>query len=104
MQPRKQTPSQSMLRLPAASAAVMPCAATATSDRTCSTLSPGGRLHIVFPSPALELGTSSRGSVRAAQVPDSRRGATCDESMRGAERNLASEGCLAAINEETNRW
>src|ERR1700761_3348098 len=46
MQPSMQTPAQSMLRRPAASAAVIACAASATSDRKCSTLSLGGRFHI----------------------------------------------------------
>src|ERR1700742_5022371 len=44
--PSMQTPAQSMLRRPAASAAVIACAASATSDRKCSTLSLGGRFHI----------------------------------------------------------
>src|SRR5262249_5042933 len=46
MQPSMQTPAQSMLRRPAASAAVIACAASATSDRKCSTLSLGGRFHM----------------------------------------------------------
>jgi hypothetical protein len=46
MQPSRQTPTQSMLRLPAASAAVIACAASATIDSTCSTVSLGGRPHI----------------------------------------------------------
>jgi hypothetical protein len=28
-------------------------------------------------------------------------GATCDESIKEAEQNLAAEGCPGAINEET---
>src|ERR1700722_18250981 len=47
MQPSRQTPTQSMLRRPAASAALIACAASATSERMCSTLSLGGRPHIV---------------------------------------------------------
>ena len=46
MQPSMQTPAQSMLRLPAASAAVIACAASATSDSTCRTISLDGRLRI----------------------------------------------------------
>ena len=48
MQPSMHTPAQSMLRRPAASAAVIACAAIATSDSPCSTKSLGGRLHIAF--------------------------------------------------------
>src|SRR5579862_3595913 len=47
IQPSKHTPIQSMLRRPAASAAVIACAANATSDRTCNTVSLGGRPHIL---------------------------------------------------------
>src|ERR1700692_3656132 len=46
MQPSMHTPTQSMLRRPAASAAVIACAASATSDSTCKTVSLGGRPHI----------------------------------------------------------
>src|SRR4029450_12668879 len=46
MQPSMQTPAQSMLRRPAASAAVIACAASATSDSQCNTKSLVGRLHI----------------------------------------------------------
>src|SRR5215475_4684956 len=46
MQLSMHTPTQSMLRRPAASAAVMACAAIATSDSPCSTKSLAGRLHI----------------------------------------------------------
>src|SRR6478752_6687104 len=46
MQPSMHTPAQSMLRLPAASAAVIACAATAMNDSTCSTESVGGMVHI----------------------------------------------------------
>src|ERR1700733_14350678 len=48
-QPSRQTPTQSMLRRPAASAAVIAWAASATSERMCSTVSLGGMPHI-FPS------------------------------------------------------
>src|SRR5579872_7505967 len=44
--PNMQTPAQSMLRLPAASAAVIDCAATAMNESTCSTESVGGMVHI----------------------------------------------------------
>src|ERR1700755_203909 len=44
--PSMQTPAQSMLRRPAASAAVIACAASATYCRKCSTLSAGGKFHI----------------------------------------------------------
>src|SRR3954452_9949357 len=97
MQPRKQTPSQSMLRRPAASAAVMPCAATATSDNRCSTLSLGGKLHIaLFPSVsgAYALGSQRTGS----RFPLRAQHAT--KALRRAEQNLASTGCPAAIIEE----
>ena len=46
MQPSRQTPTQSMLRRPAASAAVIACAASATSDSPYRTISLGGRSHI----------------------------------------------------------
>src|SRR5580692_5546359 len=46
MAPSMQTPAQSMLRRPAASAAVMACAASATSDSAYRTISPGGRFCI----------------------------------------------------------
>ncbi len=46
MQPNRQTPTQSMLRRPAASAAVIAWAANATIDSRCNTVSLGGRLHI----------------------------------------------------------
>src|SRR6267154_47382 len=46
MQPSMQTPAQSMLRRPAANAAVIACAAIAISDSQCSTKSVEGRLHI----------------------------------------------------------
>ena len=49
MQPSRHTPTQSMLRFPAASAAVIACAASATSDSRCKTLSLGGRPHIEIP-------------------------------------------------------
>jgi len=46
MQPSMQTPAQSMLRRPAASAAIIACAASATSDSRCKTVSLDGRAHI----------------------------------------------------------
>src|SRR5450631_666865 len=42
MQPSRHTPTQSMLRLPAASAAVIACAASATSDSPYRTMLLGG--------------------------------------------------------------
>jgi hypothetical protein len=48
------TPTKSMLRLPAASAAVIACAATAMNDKTCKTESVGGKAHI---SPSWNFGT-----------------------------------------------
>src|SRR5882762_10630244 len=46
MQPSMHTPTQSMLRFPAASAAVIACAASATSDSACRTISLGGKPNI----------------------------------------------------------
>jgi hypothetical protein len=46
MQLSMHTPAQSMLRRPAASAAVIAWAAIATSDSQCSTKSLDGRLHM----------------------------------------------------------
>src|SRR6266536_426408 len=46
MQPSMHTPAQSMLRRPAASAAVIACAVNATYDKRCRTVSPGGKLHM----------------------------------------------------------
>src|SRR6266498_321289 len=45
-QPSMHTPAQSMLRRPAASAAVIACAVNATYDKRCRTVSPGGKLHM----------------------------------------------------------
>src|SRR4030081_1104155 len=46
MQPSMHTPTQSMLRFPAASAAVIACAASATSDSACRTISLGNKPDI----------------------------------------------------------
>src|SRR5882724_759688 len=46
MQPSMATPAQSMLRRPAASAAVIPCAVSAATCSQCSTKSLEGRFHI----------------------------------------------------------
>src|SRR3954462_495628 len=46
MQPSMQTPAQSMLRRPAASAAVIAFDVSATYVSTCNTVSLGGRLHM----------------------------------------------------------
>src|ERR1700754_1504031 len=46
MQPSMQTPAQSMLRRPAARAAVIAWAARATADRKYNTVSFGGRLRM----------------------------------------------------------
>src|SRR5262249_40225044 len=46
MQPSRQTPTQSMLRRPAASAAVIACAASATSDSAVRTISLDGKSRI----------------------------------------------------------
>ena len=46
MQPSMETPAQSMLRRPAASAAVIAPAVSATSDSQCNTKSLEGRFHI----------------------------------------------------------
>src|SRR5438132_7603084 len=48
MQLSMHTPAQSMLRRPAASAAVIACAAIAPSDSQYSTKSLAGRLHITI--------------------------------------------------------
>src|SRR5258708_32905390 len=49
MQPSMHTPAQSMLRLPAESAAVIACAASATSDNPYKTISLGGKPRIATP-------------------------------------------------------
>src|ERR1700757_3599336 len=46
MHPSMQTPTQSMLRRPAARAAVIACAASATKDSKFNTISLGGRLRM----------------------------------------------------------
>src|SRR5665213_342271 len=46
MHPSRHTPTQSMLRRPAASAAVIACAASATIDSPCRTISLDGRFCI----------------------------------------------------------
>src|ERR1700730_23319 len=46
MQPSMHTPTQSMLRVPAASAAGIACAASATSDSACRTISLGSKPDI----------------------------------------------------------
>src|SRR5690348_14162064 len=63
MQPSRHTPTQSMLRLPAASAAVIACAASATSESTCRTVSLGGRFHI-----ASSLGIAGGGTYVAGSI------------------------------------
>src|SRR3954453_21738026 len=96
MQPRKQTPSQSMLRRPAASAAGTAFAGTATRDNRCSTLSLGGELHIaLFPSVS---GAYASGSP-ANRFPIPAAGATCDESIKEG----GTESRIHGLSRRNNR-